>query len=224
VRDERLSVAAATCRVNAGKSFGSGVAVAWGSQVLVVTCKHVVDGADLVVLKVVAETDDGYQVLEVPAEVVRVNKKHDLALLRPQVADGLSPLALATSEPGRQDMLMVAGCVNGAQGVCVDAILQARDGSDDDAENPSHDYLISGLFSAGVSGGAVANQDGELVGIAKEVVRNGDRHVHLLGYATPLPALRRFLQQAVKRHLALVKDAVSDGQNKATDKDKGGIP
>ena len=202
MRSDRASAADSIVRVVVDGNLSSGVVL---SDRRVLTCAHVVGTHDEVQVRGRIETQDGDLVfVEAPAAVVRVNKRSDLALLEvpTDVTFEVPPMELAKEEPDLYEPVMVAACPTGLFGIVVDGLLQAKNDSADE-EVYAGDYVVSGLFVHGSSGGAVVDAHGCLVGIVTSSEKDEEAFVHALGLATPLPAIRRFLRRSKerKRHL-----------------------
>jgi S1-C subfamily serine protease len=209
MRSDRAAIAAALVRIKVADGSGSGVAVQTPSGLRILTCEHVVRGHPGCTVIMRTEADDEFVFTEVPATVERVNKKWDLAIVK--IDDDslieVRPLIIAKDEPDLYEPVMLGSCPNNLFGVVLDGILQGRSGSLG-SEEKSGEYLFSGLSVSGSSGGAVTNLDAELIGIITAVSRDEEQHVHPLGYAVPLRALRRFTLQKPRPALAIVRSTV----------------
>lgn len=211
MRSDRAAVAESLVRIKvADGSSGSGVAVQTPMGLRILTCEHVVRGHTSATVVTRAEGEDEYVFAEAPATVERVNKRWDLALLRidEDVPIEAKPLAIAREEPDLYAAVILAACPNNLFGVVLDGLLQGCGGSLGADAKAGGEYLFSGLSVSGSSGGAIANLDQELVGIITGVSRDEEQHVHPLGYAAPLRAVRRFVLQKPRPKLAVVKATV----------------
>jgi S1-C subfamily serine protease len=205
MRADRAAVAQSLVRIRTKDASGSGVAVTTPEGLRVLTCAHVVEGADEVDVIMRTEVEGEYVFTESPAEVVKENKRWDLALLKIVGQIDVKPIMLAREEPELYEAVILAACPNASWGVVLDGILQGTNGSlgEDDDKN---EYLFSGLSAHGSSGGAVCNADQELVGIITSRAHDEETVIHLLGYAAPLSAVKRFIgtRRAPRRHLRSV--------------------
>ncbi|MDP9021627.1 MAG: serine protease [Actinomycetota bacterium] len=150
---------------------GHGVATAVGPRLLV-TARHVVDGAD----PLDVSTWDG-QVLDV--DVSRVADAHDLALLRTS-RSLRHPVAFARHPPRTGEIVRVAGYPLGGQftamkGIVVDQLQGPVLGE------PSNVLRVKAVVLPGYSGGPVLNARGELVGVVYALGRD-------TRYALAIPA------------------------------------
>jgi S1-C subfamily serine protease len=109
---------------------------------------------------------------EINATLVYEDRKHDLAVLK--VTTSLPSLALADKEPGKGDKVVVIGspAVTGtgiaAENSVTDGIFSARLKVPDYPEF----YQITAPLNPGNSGGPVFNTQGQVLGVAKAVVKD----------------------------------------------------
>ncbi|MGE0394357.1 MAG: trypsin-like peptidase domain-containing protein, partial [Vicinamibacterales bacterium] len=174
----RLSAAAATVR-----AFGpSGAEISQGSGFFVgpdvfVTAHHVVRGATRVSLQ-------GAGGSSAVAGVLGVDSEHDLAVLK-TVPAAASYLQLADGEPAVGDAVLVFGTPLGLQGTLSTGIVSSI------ALTVPMRLQITAAISPGSSGSPVANDAGDVVGVAVSSREAGQA----LNFAVPA----RFVQAMVRR-------------------------
>lgn len=172
-----------------GSSTGSGVVVLQGSRnTRILTCAHVIgDAKRLEVIYRSGERD----LLEIAAIVERVDADKDLALIRTTRRLPMSPITLASEEPDVYERAFVVGAPGGLFGTAADALICSTNG-----HNGHRDmgYQFTGLSAPGISGGALANYEGELFGIVSTVKTEAHLPIWNIGFAIPLPTIREFLE------------------------------
>jgi S1-C subfamily serine protease len=160
----------ATLKYSGETAEGTGMIVS--SSGLVLTNNHVIAGATAVHATLVAPGRDNTQ--SFAARVVGYDVTHDVALLQLQGASGLPTesfgnssqvkigtpvLALGNAE-GRGGAKPAAGIING-----LDRSIQASDEGSNTTENLSHMLQTNARIQQGDSGGALANNAGQVIGM-----------------------------------------------------------
>jgi len=158
------------------QSRGSGVVVRSNGTVL--TNNHVVEGADAVKVTL----SDGR---EFDAEVIGSDPRSDLAVLRLDGADGLTPLPFGDSTGLRLgEMVLAIGNPFGLEGTVTMGIVSAKGRADVGIVDYEDFIQTDAAINPGNSGGALVNTRGELVGINTAILsRNGGYQG--IGFAIP---------------------------------------
>ncbi len=122
----------------------------------IVTNNHVVDHASDVTITLASGKT-------MPAKVIGVDKKTDLALLKAQ-GDGFAYVAFASKAPRVGDWVIAVGNPFGLGGTVTAGIVSAR--GRDIGSGPYDDFLqIDAPVNHGNSGGPTFNAEGEVVGV-----------------------------------------------------------
>jgi len=166
------------------EDYGSGVVVfederhSW-----VLTCAHVVSKGRVIVKDRSGKSYRG--------TVKKVNAKNDLCLIKLSTRI-YAKLELAKNEPQLFDEVFVCGTPPGYR----IASKATFCGSDKDCGG---DYCITGgVTMPGCSGGAVINDDGDLVGLITTVAKDGNLPVWGICWAVSLEKLHSFLKKMPK--------------------------
>ena len=136
---------------------------------LVLTNNHVIDGATTVRVNLVTSATPSYA-----ARVLGYDAAHDVALLQLQGASGLTPVSFGNSSQVRLGTPVLAlgnaeghggakpavGIING-----LDRSIQASDEGSNSTENLSHMLQTNARIEQGDSGGALANNAGQVIGM-----------------------------------------------------------
>lgn len=173
-------------------STGSGVLINLNQKhALILTCAHCFKEKAFVSL---LYSDKKYE-----AVVIAKDPKKDLALLGIEHEDVQKwpKLDLASEEPELKEELCIAGNPDGHQGVAVEARYQATVRIKGTRNNM---YLITliGVNIGGLSGGALTNHCSEIVGILSSGPSDEEIPIHGMGYAVPLPVIKKFLKRIKK--------------------------
>lgn len=152
----------------------------------VLTCAHVVEGRDVVLVSPDSPLPD------LPGKVVKIDTVNDLALVAVNGSLG-GEIPVAQRAPRLYEQLEVAGAPNTTRGTLFRATLSSYFHS---KHGKPRWGLAGGTFYPGISGGPATFQ-GRLVcivdGVDRDVDPDGEVLVQGLGYCIPLPAVRTFL-------------------------------
>lgn len=136
--------------------IGNGSGFLVNNNITLVTNYHVIENA----FTMIAMTADGQHFVGVDT-ILAYDESADLAILQCQTAVGASPLVLADSDLVKQgDTVYAAGYPLGIVNTLSDGIVSSRY-----EENGVDILQITTPISEGSSGGALMNQDGEVIGV-----------------------------------------------------------
>ncbi len=143
------------------QSLGSGFVIS--EDGLVVTNNHVIEDADEILVNF---NDDR----SLKAEVLGVDPKTDLALLKVEPEEPLKALEFGTSDDMRiGDWVMAIGNPFGLGGTLTVGVVSARDR--DINSGPYDDYIqTDAAINRGNSGGPLFNMSGEVVGVNTAII------------------------------------------------------
>jgi len=166
-------------------SLGSGFIVS--AEGFIVTNNHVIASADEVTVILSDET-------ELPAEVIGMDPKTDLALLKVQSDKPLPYVRWADSDTIRVgDWILAIGNPFGLGGTVTAGILSAR--ARDINAGPYDDFLqTDASINRGNSGGPMFNIDGEVVGVNTAIFSPSGGSVGI-GFAIPANLARPVIEQ-----------------------------
>ena len=164
---------------------GSGSGIILTSDGYIVTCRHVVDGADSV--KVILNDDAEHE-----AKLVGSDPRYDLAVIKIEQT-GLTPATLGDSEmlTVGDDVIAIGNPLGELRGTATDGIISAV-GRDVTVENMNMNLLqTNAAISPGNSGGGLFNSSGSLIGIvnAKASSENSEG----LGFAIPVNSVKQVI-------------------------------
>ena len=178
-----------------GQAVGTGVIVSKDGQIL--TNAHVVEGATDIHVRFAGDTEP------TPATLVASDRSNDLALLKVDVNQDLTPVTFADASSTRiGDQVMAIGFALDLDGdpTVTTGIVSAigRTLQTGDADGDVLDGLIQtdAAISSGNSGGPLVNAAGQVVGIDTAVARS-DSEVAAsnIGFAIGSPEVQRVLEQ-----------------------------
>lgn len=194
-------------------SFDNGSGVVIGNKGEILTAFHVVQGAK--VLHVRAENRQAFE-----AEIIAADPRSDLAVLAPRVAPGqpapkLKPLALGDSSRLRKGAFLVAlgnpfnaaardGKPSASWGILSNVArrfeqpMEERMMRESQLRNLPTLLQLDSKLNLGMSGGAVINLKGELVGLTT-AAGNAAGFDAQAGYAIPMDALGRKIVEALRQ-------------------------
>jgi serine protease Do len=166
-----------------GQAQGSGFFIS--SDGYIVTNDHVVDHAT----EVTITTSDGKSI---PAKVIGVDSKTDLALLKAQ-GDNFPSVTFASQAPRVGDWVIAVGNPFGLGGTVTAGIVSAR--GRDIGSGPYDDFLqIDAPVNHGNSGGPTFNADGEVVGVNTAIFSPSGGSVGI-GFAIASDVVKSVVQQ-----------------------------
>ena len=165
--DPGLVDIASNLTYNGETAEGTGMIIS--SSGLVLTNNHVIDGATIVRANLVTSSDQAYS-----ARVLGYDATHDVALLQLQGASGLTPVSFGNSSQVRLGTPVLAlgnaeghGGTKPAAGIinALDRSIQASDEGSNSTENLNHMLQTNARIEQGDSGGALANNAGQVIGM-----------------------------------------------------------
>src|ERR1700691_703355 len=166
-----------------GQAQGSGFFIS--SDGYIVTNDHVVDHAT----EVIITTADGKSM---PAKVIGIDSKTDLALLKAQ-GDSFPYVNFAAQAPRVGDWVIAVGNPFGLGGTVTAGIVSAR--GRDIGSGPYDDFLqIDAPVNHGNSGGPTFNTDGEVVGVNTAIFSPSGGSVGI-GFAIASDVVKNVVQQ-----------------------------
>lgn len=187
-----LFIAESFVHVENADGNGSGSIIAHGPRnSYVLTCEHVVRGNASVA---VVYRDNGRFVRRT-ARVVAADKDTDLALLRVSRRLPRPALPLAVREPCLFERALVMGSAAGNFGTPGDAIIASTAAAGNGKRRTKDYYQYTGFAVEGISGGILANVDGQLIGVPGLVERQNNIPISCMGYAVRLPVIKAFLDE-----------------------------
>ncbi|WP_218079286.1 S1C family serine protease [Anthocerotibacter panamensis] len=184
-REEQASInvykAASPAVVTVFSGQGTGAGSVVSSEGLVLTNEHVIRGSRNG--QVTVQTTQGKRY---GGQVIAVDRKNDLALVRLSTRDRLPTVPLAGADGIQVGQRVYAiGSPFGLSGTLTTGILSrvARDG----------DLQTDAALNPGNSGGPLLNSQGELIGVNKEILSPGGQGNIGIGFATSALAVRDFI-------------------------------
>ena len=162
---------------------GSGSGIVLTSDGYIVTCRHVVEGADTVTVVLNDDTEHA-------ATLIGTDTRYDLAVIKID-ATGLSPATLGDSDmlTVGDDVIAIGNPLGELRGTATSGMISAL-GREVTVENTNMTLLqTDAAISPGNSGGGLFNSSGSLIGIvnAKASSENSEG----LGFAIPVKASSR---------------------------------
>lgn len=166
-------------------SLGSGFVI--DPAGLIVTNGHVIQDADEINVILTDNTN-------LKAELVGVDKKTDLAVLRVKPAKPLIAVSWGDSDKTRVgDVVLAIGNPYGLGGTVTAGIISAR--SRDISSGPYDDYLqTDAAINRGNSGGPMFNTDGQVIGINTAIYSPSGGSVGI-GFAIPSSMAKEVVEQ-----------------------------
>jgi len=156
-----------TIKYNSETAEGTGMIIS--ASGLVLTNNHVIDGATSVRANLVTSSNQSFT-----ARVVGYDAADDVALLQLQGGSGLTPVRFGNSSQVRLGTPVLAlgnaeghGGARPAQGIinALDRSIQASDEGSNSTENLNHMLQTNAKIEQGDSGGALANNAGQVIGM-----------------------------------------------------------
>lgn len=182
----------------AGSGSGSGVVLREDGYIL--TNAHVVNGAE----QVEVTLPDGSIN---PAEVVGADTASDLAVVQVSDGDDLPVPAFATTAPAVGDPAIAIGSPFGLEGSVTSGIVSALNRSlPGNSQTLVNMIQTDAAINPGNSGGALANGDGEVIGINTAILSPSGANDGI-GFAIPittaLPIADQLIEQGFAEHAQL---------------------
>ena len=172
------------------KGSGSGVVIS--SDGYIVTCNHVVEGADRVT--VILNDDTEYE-----AKVIGTDERNDLAIIKID-ADGLVPATLGDSDmlTVGEDVVAIGNHLGELRGTATGGMISAlnRKVNVESTEMTllQHDAAIS----PGSSGGGLFNSSGSLIGIVNAKASSSSTNSEGLGFAIPVNDVKQIINDIIQ--------------------------
>ena len=184
----------ATLKYNSETAEGTGMILS--ASGLVLTNNHVIDGATSVTATMVAGADSG---AKYKAQVVGYDVTDDVALLQLVGVSGLKPVSFGNSSQVRLGTPVLAlgnaegrGGATPASGIinALDRSIQASDEGSNSTEDLNHMLQTNAQIQQGDSGGALANNAGQVIGMITAANTSTSSQVGsssgVLGFAIPI--------------------------------------
>jgi serine protease Do len=168
---------------------GSGSGIILTSDGYIVTCKHVVDGAETI--KVILNDDSEHD-----ATLVGTDSRSDLAVLKID-ATGLSPATLGDSDmlTVGEDVIAIGNPLGELRGTATSGIVSALS-REVTVENTTMSLIqTDAAISPGNSGGGLFNSSGSLIGIVNAKASSTDAEG--LGFAIPVSSVKTIISNLI---------------------------
>lgn len=168
---------------------GSGSGIILTSDGYIVTCKHVVDGAETI--KVILNDDTEYD-----AKLIGSDTRSDLAVLKIE-ATGLSPATLGDSDmlTVGEDVIAIGNPLGELRGTATSGIISALS-REVTVENTTMSLIqTDAAISPGNSGGGLFNASGSLVGIVNAKASSSNSEG--LGFAIPVSSVNTIISNLI---------------------------
>jgi S1-C subfamily serine protease len=171
---------------------------------LVLTNNHVIDGATEVKVRLASNGMRSY-----PAQVIGYDSADDVALLQVTGASGLATVSFGNSSQVRVGIPVLAlgdaqgrGSVTPAPGdiSALNRSIKASDEGSGTTEDLNHMLQTNAQIQQGDSGGALANNAGQVIGMITAANTAGDGQPgSTMGYAIPINTALRIAQQIASK-------------------------
>ncbi len=168
---------------------GSGSGIILTSDGYIVTCKHVVDGAETI--KVILNDDTEHE-----AKLIGSDSRSDLAVLKIDAAN-LSPATLGDSDmlTVGEDVIAIGNPLGELRGTATSGIISALS-REVTVENTSMKLIqTDAAISPGNSGGGLFNASGSLVGIVNAKASSSNSEG--LGFAIPVSSVKTIISDLI---------------------------
>ena len=168
---------------------GSGSGIILTSDGYIVTCKHVIDGAETI--KVILNDDKEYD-----AKLVGSDSRSDLAVLKVE-ATGLAPATLGDSDmlTVGEDVIAIGNPLGELRGTATSGIVSALS-REVTVENMTMSLIqTDAAISPGNSGGGLFNASGSLVGIVNAKASSSNSEG--LGFAIPVSSVKTIITNLI---------------------------
>jgi len=169
------------------EGLGSGVIISHDGQIL--TNNHVIEGADEIKVKV---EDKTYM-----AELIGADRKTDIALLKIEADEELTPAILGNSDKVRVgEWVMAIGHPFNLDHTVTVGVISAK-GRNRMGITDYEDFLqTDAAINPGNSGGALVNLNGELIGI-NTAIASATGTYNGIGFAIPVNMARDIMEQLI---------------------------
>jgi len=194
-----------TLRYDSETAEGTGMILS--STGLVMTNNHVIDGATSITVSLVTDPGKRY-----PAQVVGYDSTDDVALLQLVGAAGLTPVSFGNSSQVSLGTPVLAlgnaegqGGARAAEGIinALNRSIQANDQGSNSTENLNHMLQTNAQIQQGDSGGALANNAGQVIGMITAANTSPSNQFGAsggtLGFAIPVNSALSLAQQIAGR-------------------------
>jgi S1-C subfamily serine protease len=212
-----------------GGGSGSGFVVRRGSELVLVTNRHVVEdaasGFRLHFFGAENSDKDKITVDLPPTAVMSISQEADLAVLSlstamPSLRDTVSAIPLATKQPEVGENVFIIGHPgSGGQRVLTSTLGNGIVSALRDMDRYGPCIQVTAPINPGNSGGPLFNQDGEVVGVATFMVRRGDEGIALesLNFAGSTASVASLLEGKARAMTnAEIASFVGWGRNRGT--------
>ena len=182
------------------RSLGSGLVI--DSRGLIVTNAHVVSNAEEVIVRLPQDGLADHE-RELPADIVGIDSRTDLALIRIQPGREIPSLALRDAPTPRVgDWIVAIGNPFGLSQTVTAGIVSATGRV---LGEGSHDEYIQtdASINPGSSGGPLLDVNGNVVGISVAIVTDGGGNLGI-GFGTPVQTARPVIEE-LRRHGRVVR-------------------
>ena len=224
---DKVRPSVVSIEVQGQTAAGEGSGVVLSNDGLIVTNNHVVDIAKNGG-KVEVQFMDG---TSSSAKVVGADPATDIAVIKADTTQSLTPISLGTSSTLRVGQAVAAvGSPLGLSGTVTTGIVSALDrpvragGSQSDQSTVIDAVQTDAAVNPGNSGGALVNMNGELIGINSAIAslgssgEGGESGSIGLGFAIPVDQARRIADQLIKQGYAtraVIGLSVTDSRDQA---------
>ncbi len=186
---------------------GEGSGVVLSTDGLIITNNHVVDLANRGG-RIAVTFNNG---MVAPANIIGVDPATDIAVIKADTTEPLTPIALGTSSTLDVGQAVAAvGSPLGLSGTVTTGIVSALErpvragGAQSDQNTVIDAVQTDAAVNPGNSGGALVNMNGELIGINSAIasIGSGGSGSIGLGFAIPVDQARRIADQLIKQGYA----------------------
>ena len=203
---------------NQQAQLGSGSGIILTSDGYIVTCKHVVDGAETI--KVILNDDSEHE-----AKLIGSDSRSDLAVLKID-ATNLAPATLGDSDmlTVGEDVIAIGNPLGELRGTATSGIVSALS-REVTVENTSMSLIqTDAAISPGNSGGGLFNASGSLIGIVNAKASSGNSEG--LGFAIPVSSVKSIIADLIDHGYVLGRaylGVYTQNVTLASDTDNGGM-
>lgn len=174
----------------AGEASGAGSGVIWTSDGYIVTCNHVIDGAN--VIRVILTDGSAYY-----ADVVGTDAQTDLAVLKIQATDLIAVTARGSSLVLGETAIAIGNPLGVLANTVTEGILSCLAREITVEGQPMSLLQTTAAVNSGNSGGGLFDVNGSLIGIVN-AKSTGDS-VEGLGFAIPIETVMDICTQLIEQ-------------------------